>query len=62
MAQPLQQMRVYSQLLDEDVDLGLPSTDVDALLGLGDMMADRPALIVHMEPVSRLRKWADDED
>lgn len=51
------QLKMYSPLLDEDVDLGLPSTDVDSLLELGDMMATgRPALIVH------LQKWEPDAD
>jgi hypothetical protein len=44
-------------MFDEDTDLGLPSTDVDALLELGETMASgRPSLIVH------LQKWKPDGD
>lgn len=51
------QLKMYSPMFDEDTDLGLPSTDVDALLELGDMMATgRPNLIVH------LQKWVNDGD
>jgi hypothetical protein len=52
-----QQLKIYSPLLDEDFTLGLPSTDVDRLLELGDMMATgRPQFIIH------LQKWEPDDD
>ena len=53
----LSQLKIYSQLLDEDVEVGPPSEDLDALLELGDFMAaSRPGLIVHVEGPA-LQKW-----
>lgn len=46
-----QQLKQYSQMDGEVIDLGLPSDDVDSLLQLGDMMAtSRPGIIVFLQP------------
>lgn len=53
----LKQLKIYSPLLDEDVVLGLPSTDETKLLELGETVATgRPQFIVH------LQKWEPDVD
>ena len=52
---PLHQLKMYSQLTEDDLDLGLPSEDQDELLELGDAIAtSRPGVIIH------LQKWTDD--
>lgn len=46
-----QQLKQYSQIDGEVINLGLPSDDVDSLLQLGDMMAtSRPGIIVFLQP------------
>jgi hypothetical protein len=53
---------MFSPLTGDDIDLGLPSDDVEALLELGGMMATgRPSLIVHRETLARLQKWEADQ-
>lgn len=51
------QAKLYSQLTDEVLDLGLPSEDYDAILELGAMIAtSRPGVIVFTEDTP-LPKW-----
>jgi hypothetical protein len=48
---------MFSQLTEDDLNLGLPSDDLDALLELGDVIAtSRPSVIVH------LQEWVRDEE
>lgn len=55
----MSQAKLFSTLTEETVDLGLPSEDLDAILGLADTIAtNRPDVIVYVEgPV--LQKWSD---
>lgn len=54
----MSRLRAYSQITDDVIDIGPPSEDLDALLGLADMMAPHTDLIVYVEgPV--LQKWED---
>jgi hypothetical protein len=57
----MSQLKAYSQLLDETVDLGLPTEDLDQLLQLGDFMASGrdESLIVFVEgPAAvKLQRW-----
>jgi hypothetical protein len=47
---------MFSQLTEDDMNLGLPSDDLDALLELGDVIAtSRPGVIVH------LQRWEPDD-
>lgn len=58
----MSQLKAYSQLLDEVIDLGSPTENLDDLLQLGDFMATgRPGIIVYVEGPA-LRKWTDAED
>lgn len=56
----MSQLKGYSQLTEEVIDIGPPTEDLDTLLGLADMVAtSRPGLIVYAEgPV--LQKWKDE--
>ena len=53
----MSQLRAFSELTEEVIDIGPPTEDLDAILGLADTMAtNRPGLIVYVEgPV--LQKW-----
>lgn len=54
------QAKIYSQLLDEVVDVGHPSEDFDEVLGLGEFMAaGRDSLIVFVDG-PRLPEWKDE--
>lgn len=52
------QLKAYSLLTGDDLEIGPPSEDLDEILGLADELAtSRPGLIVHVEgPV--LQKWS----
>jgi hypothetical protein len=53
------QLKAYSALIDEDVEIGPKTDDFDQILGISEYMAEgRPGLIVHVEG-SRLPKWED---
>lgn len=55
----MSQVRAYSELLEEVVDIGLPTENLDALLELGNMMAaNRPGLIVYVDGPA-LQRWED---
>lgn len=53
----MSQVKAYSTLTGDVIDIGPPTEDVDAILGLADTMAtNRDGLIVYLEgPV--LQKW-----
>jgi hypothetical protein len=52
----MSQLKAFSQITGDVLDIGPASEDLDAILGLGDMMAPHNDLIVYVEgPV--LKKW-----
>ena len=53
----MSQLKAFSLLTDDVIELGPPTEDLDAILGLADTVAtDRPGLVVYVEgPV--LQKW-----
>lgn len=55
----MSQLKAFSTLTEEVLDIGPPSENLDAILELGDMMASsRDGLIVYVQgPV--LQKWKD---
>ena len=56
MPQPIQ-LKGFSDLMDEPIDLGLPNENFSEILELGTMMAEsRPGLIVYVENPP-LQKW-----
>jgi hypothetical protein len=51
-------VKAYSLLLDEVLDIGPETDDVDAILELADTMAtSRPGIVVYLEERSLLQKW-----
>lgn len=56
----LSQLKGFSDLLDKPFPIGLPSENLDELLGLGETMAtSRPGLIVWLEGPA-LQRWQHD--
>jgi hypothetical protein len=54
----MNQLKAYSEITGDVLDLGPATDDVDALLGLGEMMAtNRDSLIVFTERPVPLQKW-----
>ena len=59
MAKP--QLKSFSDLMDEPIDVGPPDQSFDEILELGTMLAEgRPGLIVYVENPP-LQKWRSDE-
>lgn len=53
----MSQLKAYSEITGDVLDLGPATEDLDALLGLGDMMAtNRDSLIVFVDGPA-LQKW-----
>lgn len=47
----MKQLKAYSQLTEDVLDIGSPSDNVDELLQLGDTVAtSRPGIIVFLQP------------
>lgn len=56
------QLRAMSQLTGDVLDLGIPTDDVDAILGLGEIMATNrdDSLIVFVDETPGLPEWRGD--
>lgn len=55
----MSQLKLFSTQTEEILEIGPPSEDLDAILGLADMMAtNRPDVIVYVDGPA-LQKWED---
>lgn len=56
----MSQLKAYSLLTGDDLEIGPTTEDLDAILELGDTIAtSRPGIIVHVEGPA-LQKWEGD--